>query len=158
VEIREARSDDWLAVAALLAELGRPDVLAETDSDRHREAYEEYLARPDTVALVAEDAGRVVGFVDMEYRSRLNFSSPQAWIPDLIVTTRVRSRGAGKALLAACQERARTRGCFAVSLESANWRERAHAFYEREGMKNVSASFAKLLQEGEWPPPPREEG
>src|SRR5437667_10513833 len=105
MEIREARSDDWLAVAALLAELGRPDVLAESDADPHREAYEEYLARPDTVALVAEDDGRVVGFVDMEYRSRLNFSSPQAWIPDLIVTDRARSRGAGKALLAACEER-----------------------------------------------------
>jgi ribosomal protein S18 acetylase RimI-like enzyme len=157
VEVREARPDDWLAVAALLAELGRPDVLAEADTDRHQEAFEEYLARPDTVALVAEGEGGVVGFVDMEYRSRLNFASPQAWIPDLIVAKRARSLGAGKALLAACEERARTRGCFALSLESANWRDRAHAFYEREGMEHVSASFAKVLQEGEWPPPPREE-
>jgi GNAT superfamily N-acetyltransferase len=156
MEVREAQPDDWLAVTALLAELGRPDVLAETDTDRHREAYEEYLERPDTVALVAEDEGGVVGFVDMEYRSRLNFSSPQAWVPDLIVTERARSLGAGKALLAACEERARMRGCFALSLESANWRERAHAFYEREGMEHVSASFAKVLQEGEWPPAPRD--
>jgi GNAT superfamily N-acetyltransferase len=158
VEIREARRDDWLAVAALLAELGRPDVLAEADADAHREAFEEYLARPDSVALVAEEDGRIVGFVDMEYRSRLNFSSPQAWIPDLVVTERARSQGTGKALLAACEERARTHGCFALSLESASWRERAHAFYEREGMQHVSASFAKLLREGEWPPAPREDG
>ena len=157
MEVREARPDDWLAVAALLAELGRPDVLAESDAEAHRQAYEEYLERPDTVALVAEDEGQVVGFVDMDYRPRLNFSSPQAWIPDLIVTKRARSRGAGKALLAACEERARTRGCWSVTLESANWRERAHAFYEREGMQHVSASFAKLLQEVDWPPPQREE-
>ena len=157
MEVREAQPEDWLAVAALLAELGRPDVLAEADTDRHRGAFEEYLERPDTVALVAEDEGSVIGFVDMDYRPRLNFSSPQAWIPDLIVTRRARSRGAGKALLAACEERARTRGCWSITLESANWRERAHAFYEREGMKNVSASFAKLLQELEWPPPKREE-
>jgi GNAT superfamily N-acetyltransferase len=158
MEVREAQPDDWLAVAALLAELGRPDVLATPDPDRHRIAYEEYLERPDTVALVAEDEGGILGFVDMEYRDRLNFSSPQAWIPDLIVTERARSGGVGKALLGACEERARTRGCFAVSLESANWRERAHAFYKREGMEHVSASFAKLLQEGEWPPAAREEG
>ena len=158
MEIREARPDDWLAVAALLAELGRPDVLAGVDIEPHREEYEVYLERPDTVALVAEDDGQIVGFVDMDYRERLNFSSPQAWIPDLIVTESARSRGAGKALLAACEERARRRGCFALSLESANWRERAHAFYEREGMKHVSASFAKLLQEGEWPPAPRSGG
>ena len=157
MEIREARKDDWLAVAALLAELGRPDVLAEADADMHRGAWEEYLERPDTVALVAEEEGAVVGFVDLEYRERLNFSAPQAWIPDLVVTERARSRGAGKALLEACEERARTRGCFALSLESANWRERAHAFYERQGMQHVSASFAKLLQEGEWPPQPGKE-
>ena len=86
MEIREARKDDWLAVAALLAELGRPDVLAEADADMHRGAWEEYLERPDTVALVAEEEGAVVGFVDLEYRERLNFSAPQAWIPDLVVT------------------------------------------------------------------------
>ncbi len=151
MEIREARPDDWTAVAALLAELGRPDVFAGGDAEQHREAYEAYLQRPDTVALVAEDDGAVVGFIDMEYRARLNFSSPQAWVPDLIVTERARSHGAGRALLAAAEERARTRGCFALSLESANWRGRAHAFYVREGMEHVSASFIKVLSEEEWP-------
>jgi GNAT superfamily N-acetyltransferase len=158
MDIREARPDDWLAVAALLAELGRPDVLAEADSEAHRQAFEEYLERTDTVALVAEEEGQVVGFVDMDYRQRLNFSTPQAWIPDLIVTERARSSGVGKALLAACEERARTRGCWSLALESANWRERAHAFYEREGMQHVSAAFAKLLQDLEWPPAPPSEG
>lgn len=157
MEIREARVDDWTAVAALLAELGRPDVLGGSDPETHRDAFDAYLERPDTVALVAEDEGAVIGFVDMEYRPRLNFSAVQAWIPDLIVAERARSRGAGKALLAAAEERAEMHGCFALTLESATWRERAHAFYEREGMKNVSASFAKVLKEGEWPPAPRSE-
>lgn len=158
MEIREAQPDDWPAVASLLAELGRPDVLAGSDAERHREAFEAYLQRPDTVALVAEDEGAVVGFVDLEYRARLNFTSPQAWIPDLIVTERARSSGVGRALLAAAEERARTRGCFALSLESATWRERAHAFYQREGMKHVSNSFARGLSGEDWPPQPQEEG
>lgn len=158
MEIREARPDDWTAAAALLAELGRPDVLGGGSAEEHERAFEAYLGRHDTVALVAEDEGAIVGFVDMEYRSRLNFSSPQAWIPDLIVTERARSRGAGRALLATAEERAHTHGCFALTLESATWRKRAHAFYEREGMKYVSASFAKVLREGESPPQPHEEG
>lgn len=158
VEIREARPDDWPAVAALLAELGRPDVLGGGEPEAHQAAFEEYLERPDTVALVAEDEGMVAGFVDMEYRQRLNFSTPQAWIPDLIVTEAVRSRGAGKALLAAAEERARTRGCFSLTLESATWRERAHAFYAREGMKHVSASFAKVFEGVDWPPAPPQSG
>jgi GNAT superfamily N-acetyltransferase len=157
MEIREARPDDWTAVAALLAELGRPDVLGEADPEEHERAFRAYLERPDAVALVAEDGGAIVGFVDMEYRSRLNFSSPQAWIPELIVTGRARSRGAGRALLAAAEERARTRGCFSLTLESATWRERAHAFYEREGMAHAANAFAKALQDVEWPPAPREE-
>src|SRR3954468_478106 len=110
MEVREGQPADWLPAAALRAELRRPDVLATSDPDRHRIAYEEYLERPDTVALVAEDEGGILGFVDMEYRERLNFVSPQAWIPDLIVTARARSSGVGKALLSACEERARTRG------------------------------------------------
>jgi ribosomal protein S18 acetylase RimI-like enzyme len=155
VQVREARPDDWPVVATLLAELGRPDVRGRDDEEEHRASFEDYLRRPDAVALVAEDDGEVVGFVDLEFRDRLNFRTPQAWIPDLIVTEAARSRGAGKALVAAAEERARARGCFALSLESANWRERAHAFYEREAMKHVSASFAKLLNGEEYPPVPR---
>jgi GNAT superfamily N-acetyltransferase len=157
MEIREARADDWAEVAKLLAELGRPDVLERKDEDEHRQAFERYLADPDTAALVAVDEDRVIGFVDLEFRARLNFDAPQAWVPDLIVTEQSRSLGAGKALIAAAEERARERGCFALTLESATWRERAHAFYQREGMKHVSASFAKLLSGEDWPPQPREE-
>lgn len=155
MEVREARASDWPAVSALLAELGRPDVRGRDDEDAHRAAFEDYLSRPDRVALVAVDDGGVVGFIDLEFRDRLNFRAPQAWVPDLIVAEASRSRGAGKALLGRAEELARERGCFALTLESALWRERAHAFYEREGMANVSAAFAKVLDSTEWPPQPR---
>ena len=159
MEIREVLADDWPAIAALVAELGRPDVRGRDDEDEHRAGFVSYLSRPDAVALAAVDGGAVVGFIDLEFRARLNFLTPQAWVPDLIVTSSARSRGAGRALLAAAEERARERGCFALSLESATWRERAHAFYEREGMTHTSASFAKLLGGMEdWPPQAREEG
>jgi GNAT superfamily N-acetyltransferase len=157
MDVREARADDWPDVARLLAELGRPDVLGRDDENEHRTAFEHYLDAPNTVALVAVEDDRVVGFIDLEFRARLNFRSPQAWVPDLIVTEHSRGRGAGRALLAAAEERARERGCFALTLESATWRKRAHAFYLREGMKHTSASFAKSLSGEEWPPQPREE-
>jgi GNAT superfamily N-acetyltransferase len=155
VEVRDARPSDWPAVSALLAELGRPDVRGADDEDAHRQRFEEYLARPDAVGLVAVDDGTVVGFIDLEFRQRLNFSTPQAWVPDLVVAEASRSRGAGKALLAAAEERARALGCWSLTLESASWRTRAHAFYEREGMQNTAGSFSKLLVDIEWPPRPR---
>ncbi len=156
-EVRPATADDWPAVAALLAELGRPDVLGGPEEEPARQVFLRYLAREDTEALVAEEDGRVVGFVDMEYRTRLNFTTPQAWIPDLIVTEAGRSRGAGAALLARCEELARAHDCWALSLESANWRQRAHAFYLREGLEDNAKSFTKSLsgQGMHWPPSPR---
>jgi GNAT superfamily N-acetyltransferase len=155
VEVREARASDWPAVSALLAELGRPDVRGAGDEDFHRGRFEDYLARSDTVALVAVDNGSVVGFIDLEFRQRLNFREEQAWVPDLIVAESSRRRGAGKALLTEALERSRERGCWSLTLESASWRERAHAFYEREGMNNSAASFTRLLVDMDWPPKPR---
>lgn len=97
----------------------------------------------------------MIGFVDLEFRQRLNFGAPEAWIPDLVVAERARSRGAGTALLAAAEERAGARGCFALELEPAVWRERAHAFYLREGMTHSGAAFTRVLGDAEWPPRPR---
>lgn len=155
MEIREARADDWPAVARLLAELGRPEVLGQPDEATHRQRYESYLARENTVALVADLDGQVVGFLDMEFRERLNFARPQAWIPDLVVSEASRSRGVGSALLARAEELARERDCFAVSLESASWRTRSHAFYQREGFPQTAKSFSKNLTGELWPPAPR---
>ena len=146
---------DWPAVSALLAELGRPDVRGADDEGWHRGRFEDYLERPDTVALVAVEDGVAVGFIDVEFRQRLNFREQQAWVPDLVVAEESRSRGAGKALLAEAMERSRERGCWSLTLESASWRTRAHAFYEREELTNSAASFTKLLVDMDWPPKPR---
>ena len=154
MHIRDARPDDWGPISALLAVLGRPDVRGREDEEDHRQAFAAYLRRPDTEAIVAEDEGEVVGFVDVEYRRRLNFLSPQAWIADLVVDERSRGRGVGRALLAAAEERARTAGCFSISLESANWRSDSHAFYERVGWRESSKSFTRNLTGERWPPPP----
>lgn len=153
--VREATAGDWPAVPDLLAELGRPDVRGAPDEDAHRDAFESYLARPDAVALVAVDGDRVVGFCDLEFRQRLNFLTPQAWIPDLIVGENERSRGAGAAMLARAHELSRERGCWSLSLESATWRTRAHAFYLREGLTDAGKAFSRTLTDVQWPPPPR---
>jgi GNAT superfamily N-acetyltransferase len=155
VRIREAASADWPAVAGLLAELGRPDVRETAEEAKGQQLYERYLGRPDTVALVADDEGRVIGFLDMEFRTWLNFTTPQAWIPDLVVADGARGRGIGSALLARAEEIARSRGCWSMALESATWRERAHAFYVANGWKETGRAFTRLLTEVEWPPAPR---
>jgi GNAT superfamily N-acetyltransferase len=139
----------------LLAELGRPDVRGTEDEEWARAAFETYLERPDTEAFVAELEGRVAGFVNVEFRSRLNFPTPEAWIPELIVGEDARGKGAGAALLGRCEAAARERNCWSISLESANWRDRAHAFYVREGLQDLAHAFVKVLADVDWPPKPR---
>ena len=153
--IREATPDDWPAVAGLLAELGRPDVRGGGEEEAGAEVFRSYLRRPDAVALVAEEDGHVVGFLNMEYRVRLNFTSLQAWIPDLVVSEESRSLGIGRALLQRAEQMAEERGCWGMTLESATWRERAHAFYVREGWLDTGKAFTKVFGDVTWPPAPR---
>jgi GNAT superfamily N-acetyltransferase len=155
VPVRDARPDDWPSVKDLLAELGRPDVREDTDEPRHREAFERYLERDDTFALVADEDGEIVGFVDVEFRQRLNFLEPQAWVPDLVVAERARGTGAGRRLLEEAERRARERGCWGMTLESANWRDSSHAFYEHVGWTDTGKSFTRAISDLQWPPAPR---
>jgi GNAT superfamily N-acetyltransferase len=153
VSVRRAEPGDFEAVTSLLEELGRPKVLGGSDVDAHREQFQAWLDHPDLDAFVAEVDGTVVGFIDLCFVPRLNFDAVQAWVPDLIVREGARSLGVGASMLARAEEAARERGAFALTLESANWRTRAHAFYEREGMRDSAKEFIKILTDVSWPPP-----
>ena len=141
--IREAVATDWPGVAALLAELGRPDARDTSAEESHRSLFASYLERDDVEAFVAGSGDDILGFVNVEYRPRLNQTTPQAWIPELIVTERARSGGIGRQLLARVEAGARARGCWGLTLESATWRTDAHRFYEREGWDFAAKAFMK---------------
>ena len=143
MNIREARASDWEGVAAVLAELGRPDARGKPEEDQHRRIFVAYLNRDDVDAFVAEEERAIVGFVNVEYRGRLNRGTLEAWIPELVVKESARARGLGKALLSRAEDAARARGCWGMSLESANWRTDAHRFYEREGWEATAKAFFK---------------
>jgi GNAT superfamily N-acetyltransferase len=145
VLVRSLAAADFDAVTALLVTLGRPEVTTETAAAA-RAVFDAQLRDDSSDHLVAQDdAGQVVGFCSLHYRERLNHHSLEAWVPDLIVAEDVRSTGVGAALLAEAHRRARERGCHQLVLESAHFRTRAHAFYEREGMTNAGKTFFKAL-------------
>ena len=129
----------------LLVSLGRPELTDDT-RDRCVALYEAQLADPAADHLVAEDDGVIVGFCSLHYLDRLNYTTPQAWVPDLIVAEETRSRGIGAALLSEAERRARERGCWVLTLESAHWREDAHRFYDAFGMTDAAKAFVKALR------------
>jgi GNAT superfamily N-acetyltransferase len=143
--IRDATVKDWPEVAGLLVELGRDVPPSATTNPSHLIHFGGHLGRRETVTLVAEQGDRLLGFLDMEYRQRLGHHRPQAWVNDLVVTATTRSHGVGKALLDRAEELAEHRGCFRMSLETAVWRDRTHAFYMREGWTDYGKWFIKIL-------------
>ena len=142
IQVRPITSDDFLRVAALLAELGRPVLTPET-SDAVQAVYERHNANPQTASLVAEVNGQIVGFLSLVFREHLNFIHPQGWIPDLIVTESARGQGAARALLEQAFTQAKQHGCDWVRLESGYTRTVAHQAYEAVGMTNGGYYFTK---------------
>jgi GNAT superfamily N-acetyltransferase len=147
--IRDAAVRDWPQVAGLLVELGRDVSPSATTNPSYSILFGGHLAAHETRTLVAESGDRLIGFLDLEFRQRLGHPRPQAWVNDLVVSEPARSMGVGNA-----------RGCFRMSLETAAWRERAHAFYRREGWLDYGRWFVKVLDE-RWVPrqgPPGTDG
>jgi len=145
MKVRSAEPRDFDAITELLEKLGRNSVTDQT-RDRCREIYAAQLSDPAADHLVAEDdEGEVVGFCSLHFRKRLNYTTPEAWVPDLIVSEGLRRTGIGKALLEHAERRAIERGCWGLSLESAYHRVEAHRFYAAFGMRDAGKSFHKLL-------------
>ncbi len=67
------------------------------------------------------------------------------YVDDLVTDEARRSNGVGRTLLAHLEQRARTGGCEAFTLDSGTHRQQAHKFYFREGMVVTSFHFAKKL-------------
>jgi ribosomal protein S18 acetylase RimI-like enzyme len=110
IGVRPVRLDDFVAVTALLQELGPPAVLGSPDEDRARALFADRIGAPERFAFVAQEGGAIVGFLDLVLQPRLNFTALEAHVPDLVVSEGARSRGAGAALLAAAESLARERG------------------------------------------------
>ena len=143
MSVRLAGPEDADDVLALLAGLGRPAV-AEDPSDQ-RAVFAEHLADPDARVFVAEDEGRAVGVASLWIRARLNWVTPEAWLPDLYVDPAARRRGHARALLDACAAEARAHGCHRLILESGHQRAEAHRLYESFGFEHYARSYQLLL-------------
>jgi len=138
--IRFVKVADFDAVSRLLVELGRPAPTPETRAD-FRETFARHVASAAKASLLAERNGMPVGVLILQFRERLNWPTPEAWIPDLIVTEREHGTGVAAALLRRAVALARDRGCHRLCLESGYQRYRAHRFYLREGLTDAGKYF-----------------
>ncbi len=94
------------------------------------------LADPghEGVQLLARDAGgAAVGFATIFWTWSTTRLGRLAVMNDLFVAVEARGGGAADALVLACRDRARARGCVALSWQTAPDNHRAQAVYDRLG-------------------------
>jgi GNAT superfamily N-acetyltransferase len=93
---------------------------------------------------VALDGERVAGLALFRVYEN-TFLGQHLYVDDLVTDEGLRSRGVGKALLDFLSGLAKEWGCKALTLDSGTQRDRAHAFYFREGFAIRAFHFVKPL-------------
>ena len=135
ITLRRAVPEDLPEVVALLAadQLGVTREAVD-DLEPYRAAFDAITADLAHLLVVAVDAGRVIGTMQLTFIPGL--ARRGAWrvqIESVRVHEDVRNRGVGAQMIGWAIEEARRRGCALVQLTTDKRRTDAHRFYERLG-------------------------
>lgn len=127
LRIRRARPADVPRIAELSGELGYP-----TTPTEMKKRFARIKPPSSHAVFVAEFEKNVVGWIHVSITPLLEVAR-RAEVNGLIVSEAHRSLGAGAKLLDAAEAWAREKKCTGMSVRSNVIRDRAHAFYERQG-------------------------
>ncbi len=138
--IREIRPEDCAAVAGFWRDC--LDVPAATD-ESVRGTLDRMRSDDRYFTYVAEEDGRVVGFITCV--EVLSFDDPDGYVKinGLAVLPEYRGRGIGTRLVARAEQTARERGSDSVGVASVFKRTRTHELYERLGYRRSAYWFHK---------------
>lgn len=132
--IRPAQQGDEHVIVRFIHELAAYERLEhrlDTDVGRLREHL--FGPKPCCEALLAEEAGKPVGFALFFLCYSTFKTAPCLWLEDLYVQPQARGRGHGKALLHALAELALARGYPRIDWAVLDWNASAIGFYTALG-------------------------
>ncbi len=141
MEIRLAREADVHAAYELMCDME----VTRLDEEAFRRIYTDTLKNPLSPCLVAEEAGAVIGFLHLRMEEQLCRCGRVAEIMELIIRSDTRSQGIGALLLEAAVQLAKENGCIRLEVASNRVRERAHAFYQKQGMQQTHIKLTMSL-------------
>jgi ribosomal protein S18 acetylase RimI-like enzyme len=137
VAIRRARREDVDKIVAMLADdaLGKARERIEKPlPDSYFQAFARLDADPNITLVVAEEAGTVVGCLQLCIMPGLSSQgASRGLIEDVRIDSGCRSRGIGEQLVRWAVTESRRRGCKLVELLTHHTRVDAQRFYERLG-------------------------
>jgi GNAT superfamily N-acetyltransferase len=140
--IRAPREEEHARLADLAGQLSYPSTPQEI-----ARRLAGMASSNEHVAFVAEmPDGEIAGWIAVFVLRGLEVD-PRGEISGFIVDERFRSQSVGQYLLARAEQWVRDRGCDVVALRSNVIRDRAHAFYLREGYQHTKTqkTFRKNL-------------
>ena len=158
VTIRSATEHDVAALVDLGAQTFRDtyghandpaELAAHIAESYHEPVISAALRDPNVTYLVADDAGRIVGFAKLVVGSTeegIEARRP-AELNQLYVDSSQHGRGLGRALLDACADRARAEGCDVLWLGVWERNPNAIGFYERLGFRKVGTHVFRFGSE-----------
>lgn len=140
LRIRKARTDDALAMAMILREIGWSEKRNELKLDEVSRPIEELIRHANndqdghTVLVAVGDEGKVVGFTSVHWVPFIMLGSFEGYVSDVFVSPRARGKGAGKLLVQKIMEEGKKRGC--MRLMVTNGKDKSsykRGFYKKLG-------------------------
>jgi GNAT superfamily N-acetyltransferase len=137
--IRAARPNDVPTIARLIRALAEYERMADAVVLEEEQLHLHLFGpRPFAEVLIAEDAGRVVGFALFFHNFSTFRGQPGLYLEDLFVEPDQRGKGHGKALLQALARLAVERQCGRVNWMVLDWNEPSIQFYKKLGAEPLS--------------------
>ncbi len=146
ITICPAGISDIPVLLDLLYQLGRPKPRDDFDLDSFRNLVKNYVTNSDKMIFVAKlNDVEIIGMVSVVLLPRLNNSSLEMYIPELIVIENFQNHGIGKKIMKHCIQFAKEKKCHRIRLESGIQRKNSHDFYKNLEFEQSSLSFSKII-------------
>jgi len=143
VSTRLATIEDAEAIAILLAEIMADHDLAAPPLARLADAARYVIGGTATDFVVAEDAGQIVGCLQLVERFSTWANSHYGYVEDFVTSTATRSQGIGGLLIDHTRRLAAERGWGRIDLDVEEG-NRAIRFYERQGFGRTGYTIYRL--------------
>lgn len=96
-------------------------------------------------ALVAEDAGRLIGFAHIIFHRSTTLDGPTCYLQDLFTAANMRGQGVGRQLIEAVYARARQAGAGRVYWQTHETNATAMRLYDRVAERTGFVIYRKVL-------------
>lgn len=103
--------------------------------------FDEVINRSDTKIFVADENGKLEGFVTFYLIPNIKHGWHRGHIEDFFVTGNVRGKGVGTQLFNFVEQYCKENNIKVIKLDSANDLTNAHKFYEKNGGKTTERFF-----------------